>query len=206
MSVAVKERPVLFNGEMVRAILDGRKTQTRRMVKPQPNWIRPCVGEDGIAHGYCNSGPTEGLRCPFGQVGDQLWVREAWGLHDTLPKDGPDNATVYYRSTDGDRHDLRYQKWRPSIHMPRWASRITLEIIEVCVEQLQDIGSDGRSGKAVLAEGVKQCYIDKFTEWFHPDDCPAMAFRELWQSVYGAESWAANPWVWVVEFRKLEAI
>lgn len=175
----MKERPILFSGEMVRAILDGSKTQTRRVVK-------------GDALGILNleirppSDPIFVEKCLYGKPGDRLWVREAWAQHtetfgDFLP------STVYR----ADPVTPHFTKWKPSIHMPRWASRITLEITGVRVERLQDI-----SEKDALSEGCE------------PDDgnpespSPISEFRDLWQSINGAESWAANQWVWVIEFKK----
>ncbi|HGM6832005.1 TPA: hypothetical protein ACKQCE_000539 [Serratia marcescens] len=176
----MKERPVIFNGEMVRAILHGRKTQTRRIAKAD------------------NSNHL--LGCPFGQVGDRLWVRETFAAFDAdwkhpgKPhdlKDGPWPNVVYPASVakipDG--------TCRPSIHMPRWASRITLEITAVRVERLNDISEEDAK-----AEGVKAGVCPGHEHMMHQ-----VAFRELWQSIYGEESWRANPWVWVIEFKRAEA-
>jgi len=156
----MKERPILFSGPMVRAILDGRKTQTRRPVKPQPFVATPSMFDVS--------------KCPIGQPGDRLWVRETWTKNT--------NGVVWYRA---DRHPIAGGLWRPSIHMPRWASRITLEITRVWVERVQDIMEDG-----AIREGMVR--VDRCS--------PFQMFRDTWQSIYG--TWDANPWVWAVEFRR----
>lgn len=179
----MKERPILFSGAMVRALLDGTKTQTRRMVKPQPRilagellcWKDDALTDDQMAE-----------LCPYGQPGDRLWVREAW-----MDLRGVDGAVgpCMYRATFGNAPDGG--KWRPSIHMPRWASRITLEVTGMRVERLQDISeADAR------AEGVSRAQCP---DWHATTD-----FRAIWESINGPGSWDANPWVWVVEFKRLE--
>lgn len=188
ITTELKERPILFSGPMVRAIRECRKWQTRRIVKPEPDWIRPAVGVDGIAHGYCGSGPTDGISCPYGKPGDCLWVREAWA-----PLVVGNERDFIYRADyhaglekrDGD------QKWKPSIHMPRIACRLMLEITGVRVERLQDI-----SEADAVAEGA-QCagFPAALTNYG--------AFGQLWKKINGPDSWAANPWVWVVEFKVL---
>ncbi|HIE0044119.1 TPA: hypothetical protein ACXI7C_000453 [Serratia marcescens] len=215
----MKERPVIFNGEMVRAILDGRKTQTRRLV---PEWQRPkyypendddshynwmAVAQSDRRWGYGVFGETEEAcakelstmaPCPFGNAGDRLWVRETFAAFDAdwkhpgKPhdlKDGPWPNVVYPASVakipDG--------TCRPSIHIPRWASRITLEITAVRVERLNDISEEDAK-----AEGVKAGVSPGHEHMMHQ-----VAFSELWQSIYGEESWRANPWVWVIEFRRV---
>ncbi|ENY0908236.1 hypothetical protein I5K90_08660 [Serratia marcescens] len=195
----MKERPVIFNGEMVRAIIDGRKTQTRRVIAnvSPDNCIplhKPTKTKDGI-YTHVMDAPGHGL-CPFGQVGDRLWVRETFAAFDAdwkhpgKPhdlKDGPWPNVVYPASVakipDGTCH--------PSIHMPRWASRITLEITAVRVERLNDISEED-----AMAEGVapSQHIITP------PEALYRVGFLKLWQSIYGEESWRANPWVWVIEF------
>jgi hypothetical protein len=192
-----KERPILFSGPMIRAILDGRKTQTRRVIKPA--WSR-CLDLDDP-----DDRKTAVERCRHGKPGDRLWVRETWNCLSAgtdqliLPNPRPNVCAVAYQATEKARHakfpdSLLVDRWRPSIHMPRWASRITLEIIAVRVEQLQDIteadaiaeGIELRDGKAGVFQSHKQ------------------AFAWLWHEINGPESWAANPWVWVIEFRKTE--
>ncbi|WIF05656.1 hypothetical protein QEP77_17255 [Serratia sp. B1] len=218
----MKERPVIFNGEMVRAILDGRKAQTRRVITnvSPDNCIqlqKPTKTKDGI-YTHVMDALGHGL-CPFGRVGDRLWVRETFavlGNEDGCPIDWDGNlikgdekhaARIYKAScwqepgnyglwSIPDR-DTQYEgAWRPSIHMPRWASRITLEITGVRVERLNDISHDDAK-----AEGC--CYgrgggVPDFAV------TPADHFPTLWASIYGEESWRANPWVWVIEFRRVE--
>ncbi|EAA5984243.1 morphogenetic protein [Salmonella enterica subsp. enterica serovar Anatum] len=200
----MKERGMIFNGEMVRAIFDGRKTQTRRIMKVQPD-------EDGLAKVI--DGPfvdTSGriYRCPFGIPGDRIWVRETFQgplfdyeqmeayLEDSSKFEKPEfcqyaadgkPAPEYYDADDNLRHG-----WRPSIHMPRWASRILLEITDVRVERLNNISECDAKSEG----GPTECTLigDKYFP----------GFRSLWKSIYGKESWAANPWVWVIEFKRIE--
>lgn len=234
----MKERPIIFSESMVRAILSGAKTQTRRVVKVRCHSI--CEGDDGKLWPWSEDAElAEDFwhPCPYGQPGDRLWVREKWriGAWDEDRGavaidyfDGPRREWIevpdptldgelfnrlWQQSTDDARaagltpdDDGRYRwapgespcRWRPSIHMPRWASRITLEITDVRVERLQDI-----STVDALAEGVN----------VHPDHhgkprsslySPVQAHADLWEQINGPESWAANPWVWVIEFKKLE--
>lgn len=230
----MKERPILFSAPMVRAILDGTKTQTRRIMKPQPT-----VSEDGWFswNGHAPNSPygayaashidKESLRLfvgpssPYGKPGDHLWVRETWGLEVrnygggtgefyTYRATNPD--AVYCKCADGTSIPI---KWKPSIHMPRKASRILLEVISVRVERLQDMeGQAPYPGESdALAEGVNRIhhghgehYYSAFHAEPHPKNwCdPNDAFRELWESINGAGSWAENPWVWVVEFKRIE--
>jgi len=211
----VKERPIIFNSQMVRSLLDGRKTQTRRIVKPQPpdgwNWCgwqiegsnRKLDGSANWSKEATGSPVTTGrhsVKCPYGQTGDRLWVRETWS--------SDDGKTAYYRA-DGETHNAGLP-WRPSIHMPRWASRITLEITGVRIERLQDITEE-----AAWSEG---CIPGDPTDnggYFpaeEPDpkgngslgwDCARDWFADLWDSIYGgdpAKRWDANPWVWVAGF------
>ena len=208
----MKERPILFSGPMVRALLDGSKTQTRRAMKPQPTEF---VGGPGVTLQDGSPAPLiplddsvepygREIACPYGKLGDRLWVRETW--HDASSSL---HSCALYRA---DGIDLHWDKWAPSIHMPRWASRITLEITSVRVERLQDI-----SEADALAEGIVECPIPADDEgprrigyMVGPDDgksglsvTPIQAYRDLWESINGPESWAANPWVWAIEFRRL---
>jgi hypothetical protein len=194
---------------MVRAILEGRKTQTRRIVKPQPIgrlWNPPveppCLQDDsGRFH-----------PCPYGQRGDRLWVREAWGLDAytgdlqfsikyraggdsyVTERNGSDEwVPIYQRYIDGCGLDDKWDRWRPSIHMPRWASRITLEVTGVRAERLQDISEDDAK-----AEGVEPLARQIGTDY-------RGAFQNLWDSINKDRTpWDSNPWVWVVEFRRVE--
>lgn len=207
-----KERPILFSGPMVRAILDGRKTQTRRAGKDQEHrpvdededgwyWQKP-IGEEGIVyHSRVH------VRCPYGVPGDTLWVRECWGAPDAdhpLCVDGrkPQRGDrMVYRANPADDYQWGSGKpsqggfvWRASIHMPRWASRITLEVTDVRIERVQETSVDD-----AIAEGV----------WLDPPDAPGFrselrpAFRKLWDSLNAKRGfgWEANPWVWVITFK-----
>ncbi|MGE6584440.1 morphogenetic protein [Raoultella planticola] len=219
------ERGMIFNAEMVLAILDGRKTQTRRIMKVQPSedftpmnmalepdykarWYTPgIVDKDGYlqpankeAFGVANE--NEGYSCPFGAVGDRIWVRETWARYN-IDQDSHDMA---YRATTpadwpGEGH------WRPSIHMPRWASRILLEITDVRVERLNSLSEED-----AMREGID---ADRLAESQDNYDCIADHnmtgrptakgyFSDLWQSIYGSDSWNANPCVWVIEFKRVE--
>ena len=200
----MKERPILFSTDMVRAIIDGRKTQTRRVVKRVGNdegfvlqdygsgwWpYRSIDGESGLYQGKDGYDLESPINCPYGLPGDRLWVRETWAPH-------PDYSNhAVYRADYGVEFDC--ERWRPSIHMPRWASRILLEIVRVRVERLQDI-----SEADAIAEG---CPIES-PDPFVPGHGSASAsgwYSDLWEKINGAGSWAANPWVWVVEFRGVE--
>lgn len=223
-----KDYPVFFNDEMVRAILDGRKTQTRRVMKlsHERGMLNPVVrGRNGeISSVSCRLAPT---LCPFGQPGDRLWVRETWALlgnedgccvdwNDNLCKgDGKLAARIYRASCEqrpGDyglwsipddadwKPHTENQKfegaWRPSIHMPRWACRILLEITNVRVERLCSI-----SEADAQAEGVTPATY----QITPPEAVYRVGFGDIWRSIYGEESWEANPWVWVVEFKRIDA-
>lgn len=218
-----KERPILFNGEMVRAILEGRKTVTRRAIKPAPQMvtdssIEPWSGDPAVLMRLLEK---SGKCCPFGQPGDRLWVRETWQgplLSDDEMRADPgwwkdmsryqNPAHCAYRASgdscefvdpDGDMQC----RWKPSIHMPRWASRIQLEITDVRVERLQDI-----TEQQALAEGVKPELCDHSRQACADIGCwgetAKGAFGFLWESLNGAGSWDANPWVWVVEFKRVD--
>lgn len=174
---------------MVRAILEGRKTQTRRVVRPQP------VGD--IVHGagddWFATNADQQWRCRYGEAGDRLWVRETWALH---PDEHPSEAGVLYRATDPGWDDAKTGlRWKPSIHMPREASRITLEVRGIRVERLQDVSREDAKaegfwpGSNGLESWDGQLYGNA-----------QLAFAACWKSLHGSESWEANPWVWVVEF------
>ena len=189
----MKERPILFSAPMVRALLAGTKTQTRRIVKARDlEWMDV---HQGLRE------PDNAERCPYGQPGDRLWVRETFARIDgqTRPWIETDYQATY---THGDRlgDTLGIKKrWTPSIHMPRHASRITLEVTGVRVERLQDISAadaraEGCPDKPV--DGAEQASIDLLAKlWYH----------DLWEQINGLDSWAANPWVWVIEFKAIEA-
>ncbi|MCE1114156.1 hypothetical protein LU692_02640 [Pseudomonas sp. NMI795_08] len=251
----MKERPILFNGTMIRALLEGRKTVTRRAVKHQPgvpvtdaiprrdyphgpatvNWYwRP-------KHGHLNRVPSNGweFKCPFGQPGDRLWVRESWqDVHPVQVADGrysqagqagiPGPPGVTYRTiyrADGPypvvyhshAHPYRclqpdpehgsnwaaengYTGWTPSIHMPRWASRMLLEITDVRVERLQAITPDQAVAEGVDGEICRQ-HLETSPVRHLCREAEILGFAGLWNSTGG--DWDANPWVWVVEFKRV---
>lgn len=203
----MKERPILFSDEMVRAILEGRKTQTRRVVKQQD--VLDSRNEVGVWDGPGEVGEWEVSRCPYGQAEDRLWVREAWAKCQIKECcDGP----VAYRASwlrGMAAHCEGYTKWKPSIHLPRWASRITLEITGVRVERLQDIseadaGAEGIDAPAEFSGMGPDGPIENEAAYgWHPVD----AFAELWDSINKDRgySWESNPWVWVVNFKRIEA-
>lgn len=206
----MKERGILFNGDMVRAVLDGRKTKIRRIIKPQPIW----VAEPNVPFNTSDADPKGIINCPFGVVGDRLWVRETFALEHRVNygqkppfDDGRpikyDEYTwmqPHYRATDP-TPELDYEdgdgpkvKWTPSARMPRWASRINLEITGVRVERLQDISEEDAK-----AEGSDPLLV--------PPDGGSMphveGFCADWELIYGAGSWDKNPFVWVIEFRRV---
>lgn len=226
MKTMTKERPILFSAPMVRALLDGRETQTRRVVKPQYACQRVtwgCRGGQGFGFFFSgHEGDDDGvngfIKCPYGQPGDRLWVRETWAVKQLGSKPMP---PVQYRADyKGPYSEIRPfgnpdYKWRPSIHMPRWASRITLEIVSVRVERVKDISEEDAK-----AEGVERFTKDgKLMKFWAGDpsenkdvppctwqDMPRSAreaYAALWDSINGAGSWASNPWCWVLEFRRV---
>ncbi|CAM8468913.1 hypothetical protein [Klebsiella pneumoniae] len=211
----MKERGMIFNGEMVRAILDGRKTQTRRIMAPQPepsprggHWWPSNVFktmlhvEDEMQNGKGGWGGLVGDACPFGDVGDRIWVREAFASGLST------KSTLAYRATHK-REDLEdgfYDtiKWTPSIHMPRWASRILLEITGVRVERLNAISEEDARAEGIIDGGCLNCGEPEPCGCANPEPDATDAFAYLWQSIYGQESWNADPWVWVIEFKRVE--
>lgn len=202
------DRPILFSGPMVRALLEGRKTQTRRLIKPQPP-----EGLEPVGRVLCSTHkPDEGkwtwargqshmlrdphrVRCLYGQPGDLLWVRETWGFN-------PDFPAILGRSCfkADPGHEYDGIQWKPSIHMPRRLSRLTLRITDVRVERVNDI-----TGLDAIAEGLVDLGVDG-ARW-HWERNPTMgyfapwrAYRALWDSINGPGSWSANPWVWALTF------
>jgi len=199
---SMKERPILFNAPMVRALLAGTKTQTRRIVKPQPEmngrWMEwrngkgVLITEQNTAWHPFDKGFRRAVSeyphfCPYGQPGDRLWVRETFALPDRRADNLP--AWVYA----ADYADRPQHAWKPSIHMPRTASRITLEITGIRVERLQDI-----SEADAIAEGCENSLHLPGGRFAREN------YAHLWWTIHGDESWEANPWVWVVEFKRLE--
>ncbi|MDE7599633.1 hypothetical protein NVR57_13030 [Enterobacter asburiae] len=195
----MKERGMIFNGAMVRALLDGRKTQTRRPVNPQPELT---AGSGFSWKGWVYGSGSSDLEtnknfahaaCPFGKPGDRIWVRETWAEAGASAPDlklyranYPAHVPTHYENVP----PAEGVRWTPSIHMPRWASRILLEITSVRVERLRSMSQDDARAEGVIAaSGPMEA---------------GLAFRELWDSIYGVESWGANPWVWVIEFKRIE--
>ncbi|HFJ2067510.1 TPA: hypothetical protein ACGTP1_001496 [Salmonella enterica] len=210
----MKERGMIFNSEMVRAILDGRKMQTRRIMKVQPGTpefgLRRIIesskaNENGMY--FWSQDDACGIKarskpfsCPYGEVGDRIWVRETFRVHSRAT----DVATLVYRASvrnswTEQTHRVPVavcnkpatpEKWAPSIHMPRWASRILLEITDVRVERLNSITESDAEAEGVTNTGFGDLLVD--------------GFRCLWKFIYGDDSWQANPWVWVIEFKRVE--
>ncbi|MCY1218201.1 hypothetical protein D9M72_301420 [compost metagenome] len=208
----MKDRPILFSAPMVRALLDGTKTQTRRVVKPAPSWnvesiYRPFTNEPNNWQGFAGGGPGAIVwysKCPYGMPGDSLWVREAIRL---VPGQEPDDGTGRVLSTydaDGSLTVADTWPWKrsylPPMHCPRGLSRIDLEITEVSVERLQDISeADARAeGAPGYEEGVDEPPPSDDYEWSY-----RASFQRLWEQINGAGSWDANPWVWCVSFRRI---
>jgi hypothetical protein len=188
----VKERPMLFSAPMVRALLDGTKTQTRRIAKV-------FAGRDELEMILRNHPNQKG--CPYGERGERLWVRETWAYNPEIPGSA---SRALFRADPGHEHDGI--TWKPSIHMPRALSRILLEITDVRVQRLQDI-----SAEDCLAEGCP-CYVcGRIMDGLSEADChchhakPAPSdYRNLWEQINGAGAWDANPWVWAISFRRLK--
>ena len=211
----MRERPILFSGPMVRAILAGTKTQTRRVAKPVRHPDLGNVYTPGALALEREPQHVIDRTCPYGQPGDRLWVRATWNRFE------PWSGTHYAANYDGfgigpdddpDHIPDHKVRWRPSIHMPRAACRLVLEVTGVRVERLQDMTLDD-----LCEEGISELLED-------PDSVPGRAFSRaehaaiggvpmqhipemygfaaLWDSLNGSSSWSANPWVWVVEFRR----
>lgn len=210
----MKEYPMLFNGSMVRAIMDDSKTQTRRIMKRQPNidpqtgdWL--FIGSDGSQEVH----PIEQwieiqtkLHFPYGKVGNRIWVKETFGIHPDFNPPYNFDGPYVYRATDPDWQTTENWKWKPSIHMPRAASRILLEITGVRPELLTDI-----SDADAIAEGIESfrpapgdgpaetLYRNYRTgKW---TVSPRKSFYTLWESIHGPDSYGANPWVWAITFK-----
>lgn len=224
----MKERPILFSAPMVRAILASTKTQTRRVLPTMNTMGRVEYPGRRDKSGYSRVNfldTPEGIdaaarECRYGQPGDRLWVRETWagplvpmGQWEEAESPAEFERPEFCRyAADGgpapeflDADENMQQRWTPSIHMPRWASRITLEIVGVRVERLQEI-SKADAG----AEGLHQDQAGRWTTWSatakHREHLnPVEAYRDLWESINGPGSWDETPWVWVVEFKRIEA-
>ncbi|EPN1614149.1 hypothetical protein ACTV1J_000539 [Cronobacter turicensis] len=225
----MKEHPIIFNAEMVRAVLSGNKTQTRRIVNPQPELTKGSgFSWNGALYGAGSDERETNrnfahVKCPHGKPGDRLWVRETWSdvnsegcpavayradsdtrllaeIETFRDEDGVLNTAdprldkYWFAAWSGDLFSGTEGSWRPSIHMPRWASRITLEITGVRVERLASISSDdARAEGYPAARAADGGNID-----------PWLWFRDLWDGIYPEQSFKANPWVWVIEFKRIE--
>lgn len=198
----MKEHPILFSAPMVRALLNGSKTQTRRVVKPQSDehgLTREAETWPDNWHWFDSSCGLH--RCPYGAPGDALWVKETFCVFD--------EGRVHYRAHF--EHDPKGEKtygvkWSPSIFMPRWASRITLEIIDVRVERVQDISESDAMAEGVDMETPVTLPFSNAMPWATVTYKPRSAkdgYAALWETINGAGSWNANPWVWVIEFKRL---
>lgn len=237
----MKHIPILFSTPMVQAILDGRKTMTRRIVKPQPDPESDGIEYIPVApsldweqhyneiwkpfHWETSEGESISSFCPYGQPGDVLWVRESFisgcEMEDGYFKHDEHGNTItktWYKA-DGDLNQwytgdsdfpVENIPWKPSIHMPKSACRIFLEVASVRVERLQDISIDD-----AVKEGIEPIthppYNDvkkwgwRFKDYIGNSVClPVASFQTLWQSINGPASWDANPWVWVVEFKRID--
>lgn len=236
---AMNARPILFSGEMVRALLDGRKTQDRRIVRPQPpegtDALRDIPGENrwwaayathdanGVTYRPLGSDQQHSWRCPYGQPGDLLWVRERWTFvnvqrrgdqselvvaHNADGADLPNRPAIFVHDPDSRWYDAALgwfdRRKRPSNHMPRWASRLTLRITDVRVEQLHDISDEDAIAEGLMTHpnvGGVRCWEGYEGAGVTPS--PMVAYRDLWESIHGPGSWDANPWVWVITFETI---
>ncbi|HBR4496825.1 TPA: hypothetical protein L9V75_004298 [Klebsiella pneumoniae] len=210
------ERGMIFNAEMVRAILDGRKTQTRRPIKwKQTRFTEIGEREDGSKWPWSEDAEHAcdfWHPCPFGAVGNRIWVRETFaalepGSYEQVKPQEGHCQDLRYAATDRlakSDADIRGYKWVPSIHMPRWASRILLEITDVRVERLNAISEEDARAEGIIDGGCLNCGEPEPCGCANPEPDATDAFAYLWQSIYGQENWNANPWVWVIEFKRVE--
>ncbi|EKN6245989.1 hypothetical protein DVQ40_19695 [Yersinia enterocolitica] len=206
----MNEKPILFNSEMVNAILSGRKTQTRRIMGNQPagqdlEAVHVRHNDDFNFQWYGNLGESSYFPCPLGKPGDQLWVRECFRVHSRAT----DVATLVYRASERNswteqtrqvpvsdcNRPVSPEKWTPSIHMPRWASRINLLITGVRVERLNTISTGDAMAEGYPAE--REATGGPLDAW--------LWFRELWDGIYPDNTFEVNPWCWVIEFERMEA-
>lgn len=189
----MRERPILFSSTMIRAILDGSKTQTRRVIKPQPTGPflglleRPLRSDKDApvlrAWFQNDPSPSQEITCPYGKSGDRLWVRETW-------REGPSGAL--YRATDDDGTPA--VRWKPSIHMPRTYSRLILEIVSIKVERVREISEADARVEGVRPDGRAGVDPHKY------------AFKRLWNEINSKRGfgWDVNPWVWVIGFKRVD--
>lgn len=225
----MKELPISFTAPMIRALLDGSKNQTRRIVKKprardsfvcidDANGWWPYQSDDGESS-LCDDGMEHPYNSPYGTAGDRLWVREAWTTHAFLDREPPRDLTtrsIHYVA-DG---KIKTGKYRQSFHMPRWASRILLDVVSVRVEHLQEITAEDaiNEGLTALQKGGGQLTKygipdrdgmpgndDDGWHWHEWEKDPRAAYRKLWEQINGQGSWDENPLVWVVEFKGVQA-
>lgn len=219
METTIKERPILFSAPMVRALLDGSKKQTRRIVKGMAlDWLENAKFTPEYVADPDNS------MCPYGKVGDRLWVRETWRGWVCInpPSESRQLAVARYVPAQMECKRLDYkatqaadnEPYRPSIHMPRWASRINLEIAAVRIERLNDISEADANSEGVEIHhepwdqtiayrdySAPDAWIPAWMETY--DTAATLSFKSLWESINGFGSWQENPWVWVVEFKRV---
>ena len=207
--MSTHEKPVIFSADMVNAILAGNKTQTRRVVKPQPievpvtleghsgvTLFRPKKDNamQGVHESWLKQGRLHHWKCKYGKIGDKLWVRETWSYEPPDELWVKDIDHLIYRADYNHPKELNhdeYPTWKPSIHMPRWASRILLEITDIRVERLNDI-----TVSDAIAEGYDGSYqspVDPSIKWY----------ADLWEQINGEGSWSQNQFVWVISFKRV---
>jgi hypothetical protein len=220
----MKERPILFSGSMVRALLSGQKTQTRRVLKEQPDsvWGRGValpgnmlgVRSDAYHVHARVAGEDRYLYCPYGVPGDRLWVRETFSHGPVFNADQDYSTRLRYRANEHDSPLPAGQKWRPSIFMPRWASRITLEVTEVRVQRLQQISTEDIAAEGIavpvhdghplieLAAGVVEHLPPGRRGDFTFDEIARAYWARGWNQINGKGApWDSNPWVWAITFK-----
>jgi hypothetical protein len=194
----MREKPILMSTPMVQAILEGRKTQTRRALNPQPIDILPMnVSDEWVALTEINPNHGKVVKCRFGQIGDRLWVRETfkYGAIDIGGDFKAQDIWIYYKADGREFKPIKgkigkypHSGWKPSIFMPRWASRITLEITDIKVQRLWEITEED-----CVAEGLKLLQGGIVSE-----------YAVLWNKINGKKHhWKDNPWVWVIEFKRI---
>jgi len=233
----MKESPILFSTPMVKAILEGRKTQTRRVVKFSKDIAKAALQQAFLEHGYIFNLGSDFLLCPYGMPGDRLWVKETFYAlgHWLFEYDGKEGKSVWsfndcteasgetYRYIDNPparvakKRGKHFAEWykRPSIFMPRKASRILLEVVNVRIERLQSISEQDAIAEGVLyiREGGNHGPIWEFSGYLDYQEKEACrlfdsaieSYKSLWQSINGAESWDLNTWVWAIEFKQVTA-
>lgn len=211
--IIVKERPILMIGPNIQPILEGRKTQTRRIIRNQPipnhrgKFKFTQFSDDEGIESYWANEPLWWTRCPYGQPGDRLWVRETWFHQEGGPiydaaggvMDSFDDEIIYR----ADKPNRKTVKWKPSIFMPRWASRILLEITEIRIERLQDI-SEADAKAEGASPAAEEPFRDACGELVVPAGRYRNGYRDLWESINGPGSWSLNPFVWVIIFKRIE--